>query len=303
MSAGTSQWMGQVQLRLVTALFEPQESWRLPPSPEVTMRGALGKALLEVVCVREHQRCEGCDLVQSCLFPTWFDPGRSGSAGPRPFALSVFPPGGHWVSAHEPLRVELVLLTDPPRHTLLVEALERAALQGLGPHRVRHELARLVVHGEGAPVVLVADDLGVGRWPEATTLARLARLPQQPAGARLHLLTPLQLSRRMGRRRPQARHVLMSAIQRIKAVATAQGEHLVRRWDLVEGRWLDLRWVEASRWSKRQEHAVDLSGWRGVLELGPEVAEVADLLAAVEVLQMGRGTSAGCGRVAVEWID
>jgi CRISPR/Cas system endoribonuclease Cas6 (RAMP superfamily) len=46
---------------------------------------------------------------------------------------------------------------------------------------------------------------------------------------------------------------------------------------------------------------VELSGWVGRIDLGPEVATVAELLAVGEVLQVGRHTSEGLGRYRLRW--
>ncbi len=299
-SASAYQWLGQLTLTVATASLMPLQAWRPPPQPAVALRGALGAALMDVACLRRDRDCGGCEWTSDCPIVTWYDPGRAGSGRPRPFALRVLEAAPR-VSRESPLVVEWALFEPPPRPSLLLEGLCRAARLGLGRDRVPHRVERLVVRGEGASVTLLRGGEQQGAWPAPAPLVRFVRLPADPIGARVHLLTPVQLH---GGRPPDAAELLRSAVGRVRALARTRGVSLNRWWPEPRGlsaRWEGLRRVEGGRYSRRQAHRVDLSGWMGTLVLGPEVAAWADLLAAMEVLQIGRHTPAGLGRIAVEW--
>ena len=96
----------------------------------------------------------------------------------------------------------------------------------------------------------------------------------------------------------------MASARRVRLLyRTLTGRPLQRWWDAstVSGHWHGER-EEASRWSQRQGERVDLSGYTGVLRVGPGVHEFVDLLGAAEVLGTGKNTTTGCGRVGVRWM-
>ena len=288
-------WMSQLSLTLVAVSLAPAHPYRLPPRPAVMLRGALGKAMFDVACVRPDRDCRACLHRLVCPVATWYDPARAGGSGLRPFAISSLPTRDLDVDPDHPLLLRLGLATPPPRPSLLVEALTRAALAGLGPDRVPHRVRSLQVLGEGAPVEVAG---GGSAWPDPAPLARFIDLPAHPRAARVHLRSPLQLP--SGRSRPAPAAVLRAAMGRVRGVARLQGRRLSRWWPDVPLRWGELSWEDGSRWSARQGERVPLLGGRGVL-IVDNAEPVADLLAAAEVLQIGKATTAGLGVLSIEW--
>ncbi len=62
----------------------------------------------------------------------------------------------------------------------------------------------------------------------------------------------------------------------------------------------ELRWRELERYSNRQERKTPLDGFVGSVTLAGELGPFVPLLRAAEVLHVGKGTTFGLGRVAVE---
>lgn len=299
-AAHTGGWMADLPVTRTVALLTPRSPWSPSERPEVTVRGALGKALHEVLCVfpRERQArgsCSPCPERERCAIPTWFE-GHGQEA--RPYAIRVDPHGP--VRPDRPLRVNIVWFGPMPRPAAVQESLSRLATGGLGQRRVPHVLSRLWVRGEGGPIVVVHDDSTVGAWPRPGTLADQVRWPPaRVAGASVAFRTPFQ-QKRPGRPSPQ--DILKAAILRVRSVARACGVELHRRWpEPIPGEWEALEHHVAARRSSSGQGRHDLSGWTGVVRFDERIAPFADLLAAAEVLHVGRGSSAGLGRVDVDW--
>lgn len=297
----TWRWMRDLRVVPVEIGLDPQRPWRAPPWPAVALRGALGRAVMDIACVREDRRCRACDRSGVCPVTTWYDPGRVGSHLLRPYALQVsrtrsYRPGRQLV-------VRQVFLRPLPRPSLFAEAVLRAARVGLGSERVPHRVKRLRVFGPQGWETVVEDDRPATAWPEPVSLDRIVRpLAPRARGVRLSFMSPLSF-KRPGR--PAAADVLRAVIGRLRGVAREQDRRLERWWpgpDSLGGQWKGLRRQEQSRWSQNAGEHIDLSGWRGTLELGPESTPFFDAFAAVEPLQLGRHTTAGLGRMRVEWV-
>ena len=296
-------WMAQLTLTTVHAVLQPEREWQLPPRVSVTVRGALGAAMFDVACQQAHRRCADCAARSSCLLPTWYDPSLGGGHDPRPFALQVEPRGRSVVAPPTPLHVRVRFFGPLPEPELVVQALTRAAESGLGPQRVRHRLTQLTVTGSDAPAAVVRDGERVQAWPTPGLLTRQVQLPLEPRGARVRLISPLQLKVRGAA--PTPGELVDAAIGRVRGLARQLGERVDRRWPATEhlpGEWRELRFAQASRKPSSGRGSHDLSGWLGELALGHEALPFVDLLAAAELLHIGRSSSSGLGRVAVTWL-
>lgn len=296
-----SAWMSDLGVTRLTVELAPDEPWRPGVELANTLRGALGLAVREVACVVHHGVCEGCREAADCPVPAWFE-GPPGA--PRPFALRAAWAVGETACADLPLHLTLTFFGRLPRPSLVIEALRRMARTGLGPARVPHRIVHAVAEGLGAPVTLTPDN-PIPIWPEPAPLVRFVRLPSAPCPARVDLVTRMDLGSQVGDREPQPADLLKAAILRVRKLTSAQGLAQPPRWPdpaTAGGRWLELRWEGAPRFSKRQGRKMPLEGWLGRVEFEAEaIAPFAALLAAAEVVQIGKKTSFGLGCLAVRW--
>ncbi len=292
-----TRWMSVIPVTRLTAQLLPEIPWAPPPDLAVTLRGALGAAVMDIACTREHRTCEGCDVAARCAIPGWYDPGRAGGNRHRPFALNA---RSAPVDPATPLVFDWIWTGTVPRPSLLLEALFRATAKGLGSRRIPHRVHRVQVQGRDAAVVVVRDGEQGGDWPEPATLGSLVRVPppDRIQGADVHLVSRARLGSE-----PSTASFLDACVRRVRQL---QRELLLprgtRHWPTdLPGTWLHRADETSERWSKRQQTRIDLSGTRGTVRFGPEVRQIADLLAAAEVLQVGPGTSSGLGCVRVDW--
>jgi hypothetical protein len=294
-------WIDELRISRARIVYRPLLNWRLSEQPDVMFRGALGAAVLQGVCVRRDRDCSACLVRDDCLVPHWYDPSHGGESGPRPFVISTRTEGGAQLSPTAPLEVELTLVRPCPRPSAMIEALVRSGRHGLGPKRVPHRLERLSVHADSRWVLVIEDERQLTPWPEPATLSNCASVPPDPAGVSIDLYSPLQLK---STRKPRPQDIIDACIQRVRSVARLQGADLQQWWpdlDGLPGGWEDQRLVESSRYSRAQGSPVDMSGWRGTLHLGPEAMAYRDVIAAAELLHIGRKTSAGLGKLRARW--
>lgn len=296
-------WTHALRLSRIDLELAPTEPVRLLADPDRLLRGLLGRAVFDLACAREHRDCGGCDLRDGCEIPGWYDPGRPHAHAPRPVLPCSESAAGELLSEARPWRASLTVLGPVPRPSLLVEALERLGRNGLGEARVPLRLARMQVHGEGAPVVVIRADRRVGSWPEPGSLACFLDLPDQPAGVDIWVQTPLRLSGGGSRRWPELGELLWAALGRVRQVLRAQGIRQPPAWPdprRLRAPWAEAVWHDGERRTSGGG-SQDLSGWTGRLSVGPQIAPWADLLAAGAVLGVGQAVSAGRGRIALRW--
>ncbi len=293
-------WLTQLRATRLEAVLVPERSWTLGRWPEATLRGALGRALFQLACLRDDRDCRSCRWRLDCPISCWFEPQLAGISRPSCFVPRALHAPGAELGPERPLRMAWTFLLLPPRPSLFLEALVRAARLGLDG--VSHRVARVQVYGKGAPTLVLADERALGDWPEPSPLAQALSIPRQVRGLRLRFERPFQ---RKGGRPPSPADVVDAAIQRARGVARLQGASILHRWpslDGLQGSWEGLRQERGTRASASQQgERMPLGGWLGTLRLGPEVAGFTDLLAAAELLHIGRKTSFGLGRLALDW--
>ncbi|MBI4576707.1 MAG: CRISPR system precrRNA processing endoribonuclease RAMP protein Cas6 [Planctomycetes bacterium] len=300
-------WLLRLPVLPLRFHLEPARPFAPPPFPGSMFRGALGYALKDAACVRDHRDCARCDLVEACAYPQVFEPARSRSAEggpsrrPPPFVLEwesglgARDPSG---SAY-PLDV-LLLGRGAVWAPVVVPAMARAAAGGLGTRRVPHRLASVTTvaaDGVERPGLVAAGPLG-------------ARLPTIPSGDRLtvRFITPLRLrDKGLLADRVHFEPLVRAALRRARLLASGAGiaapwinEGFLAAAAEVRAVRTDLGWFDWKRRSERQGVEMALGGVVGEVVFEGPVAPYATLLAAASVLHVGKQASFGLGRVAVE---
>ena len=290
----------------------------LPPYLGVTLRGALGYALKDVVCVVEHGNCSRCALRRVCPYPTVFDgvppPDRSimrrYNRVPQPFVLIV--DGPHRApGASEDATLAWGLRLFGAAAALwpyAVESFQRLGRQGIGQARVVYELTDVRDALSGV-ALWRADDPYLGE-PQRGKVAA----PKEPISERLRFEfhTPLHV-RRDGNMldHPSPVDLVLAARRRLGVLNAFYGDDTDRSTEHAGSRIEEndfrvfgsaLEPWRIGRFSTRQRRRVSLSGTMGHVDVSGPWHEAADALAAMPIVHVGKGTSFGLGRVSWEGV-
>ncbi|HTG35948.1 MAG TPA: CRISPR system precrRNA processing endoribonuclease RAMP protein Cas6 [Thermoanaerobaculia bacterium] len=304
-----------LRLSLVLRALAPA---RLPPYKGSMLRGAFGHALRRTVCAMgPEQPCESCRLRQACVYPRIFETFIEGapppflrglSSAPRPY---VFEPGDddrQDFAAGDPLAFDLLLIgqaVDLQAYVLL--AVERMARSGLGVARSPFELARAEFRASDGAVHSLFEN---GR---ATGPAAPPSFPTRDGldaeRLTIRLLTPLRF---------KERGHLSTTLDFRSLVLAMVRRTLELAWFHVPGAAIDwtfrplldraatlrstpnLAWHDWDRYSNRQQRKVTLGGLLGTLHLEGDLTPFAPLLRTAEILHVGKGTTVGLGRIAID---
>ena len=286
------------------------------------IRRVLGKALIEGFCPFGEPRCqprpqrgkpapahELCDLARSCPYGVLF---AASSAGRPPFSLFLPPPRGH----DEPQGLELTLYGEGcAMYSWAVLSLQRALRQGLGKERRGWEITEILrvqpdrrveslCNGDLTALTsnLTPDVLGLGIEPylahqpvevrllSPTRLLEGGKLLPGHAPVPLRLLVARVLDRFRSLFGDDASEILHPGI---REVIEAQADQVRLLVDETE-------WREVADYSARSRSELLLGGKVGRLVYGEEAAPFFPILRAGEVLHVGKNTTSGCGRIAVD---
>lgn len=287
--------MDDLPVTLLIARLRPERAWRLPAAPGSTVRSALLASLHHALCLQDDVLCAVCRHPDRCTVTTFW---HSDGHRVAPWWLSVATPGRTALTIDDTLEIRMGLAGPIPEPGALPRAWLRMASLGLGPRRVPHRIESLVAEGSGPPRTLVRFGVLEEPMPEPGTLAQHIRVPSEAGPALIRLDTPY-----VGKRRPDAAEWLHAAIGRVRGLARSLRRTVSVRWPdpPAMGR-ARLERIEAARRSRSHPGRQDLSGWVGQLQLaGHEATPYVDLLAAAEVLGVGRSTTFGMGSVSVDW--
>ncbi|MFN3485329.1 MAG: CRISPR system precrRNA processing endoribonuclease RAMP protein Cas6 [Planctomycetota bacterium] len=302
----------EIDLLPLRLRFRMHGVFGLAEFPGSLIRGVLGRALKDLVCVAEHRDCVRCVLRAGCPYPSLIEPVRPEGidvfAGertiPPPYVLS-------WDRAGRVLRegdvwtVGVTLIGPAARLAgHVVAALSRGAQRGFGPEQVRASLDRVEAQAPEGWVVL-----DPGRLPERARGVPFRRLAGG-AGAwggevALAFRTPARItSGGKLRENPTGAEVLRARLRRVGALAAfygrgaheAEARHLSRQAEGLEASWQDRRWVEVSRYSGRQRTRMKFGGVVGVLRLKGDLGPWAPWLSAGCRVHVGKNASFGLGR-------
>lgn len=292
----------------------------LPPFKGSLLRGAFGHALRRLSCAfGPAQACPDCALRRTCVYPRIFetriedDPPpflRGLPTSPRPYIFEpatderTFAPG-------DPLPFDLLLLgqaADLQAYALL--AVERMARNGLGRDRIPFVLddAKAATPTGGWKTVYAEGRIS----PTLATIQPLHPSDAPLTGDRavLRFLTPTRLMVR-GRlqEEPDFRPLVFAALRRALELSWFHHPGAPLDWhfrpllDQASGIRViakTLRWHHWERYSNRQGRKIEMGGFVGMMRLEGDLQPFTQLLRLAEVLHVGKGTTFGLGRVALD---
>ena len=140
-------------------------------------------------------------------------------------------------------------------------------------------------------------------WPNPIILPNLIHAKSWPKNHKkweIEFLSPFCPSGKYNHKKPLTPLSLWhSAFNRLREYSHNIGFQMKYRWpqpcSQLNLEIKNIRHVENSRFSKRQKHTISLHGYMGTGKLTGNIDTILPILAAGEILQIGRATTAGLG--------
>ncbi len=294
--------------------FIALEDLHLPRFMGSTLRGAFGYAFRKAVCVARNMDCPSCPIYDRCVYAYVFDTPTVGKNGllqktpfaPHPFVLTPPPIGRNEFRRGETLRFGLTLFGRAvnylPHFLMALEVLGRS---GLGRNRGRLALTRTTQDG-----TIISDGTELMGEPRPHYIAELdGNAHGDIHGVKIDFLTPTKLIWR-GRilYEPHFPAIVEAISRRLRWLVQF---HTDGKWDYpaeqlrtpaekVELKSHDVRDFDLFRYSTRKRRRMQFKGFIGEAVFEGETDIFLPLLKAGEVIHIGKATSFGFGRVAVE---
>jgi len=272
---------------------------QLPDWLGSSWRGVFGNQLKQLSCVTGLPECVSCPLFSSCSHAEIFESPpkqqvgkmRKYNAVPHPYVL-LPDPGGN-VDSNTTIAVEVRLFGQAIRHHRLVtDALKLGAKQGLGRSRVSLLPTQLA-----DAQILTVDSAA-------------SEPPQGPL--RIRFLSPLRMrikGRPVGPEQLTFGDFFSVLLRRISMLSSfyqrhnldIDFRHLVSQARSIEFSHRDLHMASRSRWSNRQQHAIDMSGIIGEVKLNTELVHLFwPYLYLGQYTLVGKGTVMGLGQYRID---
>jgi len=293
--------------------FVLEEPVRLPSYTGSAWRGLIGHGLRRVACVTGAKQCEGCALLESCIYNYLFE-SRSGRPAtgrhrfrPHPFVLETMPAGSRQLRPGDSLQLGITLVSRAEAVLpFLVQGLRHAGWRGLGRQGGRFRLDGLFQEAR------LGEEEWVSIWdPSQERLLPLqpgpAVSPPAPRSVEIELLTPLRMKQRGRLVTPEsfdAAGFLRQLWRRVQDVshyyADEERDPLFpcpsERPDGVRAHRVALGWRDWTRYSSRQRCHMKMGGLVGSWTLdGDPLQPWWPLLWYGQWLHLGKATSMGLG--------
>ena len=287
---------------------------RLPAYSGSAWRGLLGHGLRRTACVTRAPRCDGCLLLNHCVYASLFETHaplgvdtKRFAASPRPYVLDLNPTAPREIAVGDSLEPGIVLIGGASQQVpYLIHAMQHAGDRGLGRDRGRFALGALDRESEpGSGDWLTVYDSAEGRYEPLEIPVAMA--PPAPTSVRITLVTPLRIKRHGHFLRPgdfSAVDFLLNLCARLRLLAEHHGgDPAALEWtrlhngaERIELCNCCLRWHDWTRWSSRQDTLMQMGGLLGSFELaGPDLPSFWQALMYGQWVHAGKGTTFGLG--------
>ncbi|MEF8712438.1 MAG: CRISPR system precrRNA processing endoribonuclease RAMP protein Cas6 [Accumulibacter sp.] len=294
--------------------FQVRQTIRLPDYAGSMLRGAFGHALRQLACMTRQKECAGCPLLATCPYPAIFAPPappahrlQKFSQIPAPYVIEPSDWGCRVLAAGETLIFHQVLIGRALQELpLILLTWRRALARGIGAGDGTADLVRVVHCSERGDQEIHRPEVGtIATHDQGIALVRESD-DSRISTATLRFETPLRLQQN-GRALPpdrlQARTLLMALARRANLLAEFYSPSaLVDDFATLRATCADiredqnLRWLDWTRYSSRQQQKMSLGGVVGTWRLEGPLAPFAPLLQLGEWLHVGKETVFGLGR-------
>lgn len=284
----------------------------LPGYKGSTFRGVFGHALKNVVCAFKRQECGICRLQNSCFYYAVFET----ASLPHPFVIE--PPRDNHTEYRSGERFTCnLLLFGEVNHRLpyFVYAFEQMGQIGIGKKqngsRGRYQLKEVWNHG----TQIYNHKDRVLQLPDQyhrISLEEPGRCADAGSGLKVLLQTPLRFKFKGRLADGLPFHILVrSMLRRISSLLNAYGagepqldyQGLVKKAQSVHVIQSNLRWQDWGRYSNRQNRRMLMGGLSGSIAYGGRLHSFLPLLDACSKLHIGKQTTFGLGKIALEAIS
>jgi hypothetical protein len=299
MAVSLESYVAEVPVIRRELVLEAADDLALPAFKGALWHAVLGPALKSLVCTVPPGVCAGCHRRTECAYPRVMEaespvasggPIGGGARVPGLLVLDAGPWQAQRLRSGERFTLGITAVgRDPALADVIAEALVRGAAGGLGRRRSRARLVATISRPGLQESVLAS-----GVAPTATV--------------RIRLLTPLRLKRGGAiLRRLDLQALARDLCLRLAALGHYHGGlPWPAPWaDAVEQAGSarvtsSTRWVEAMRYSARQQREIVTGGLMGEVHIEGAGRDLRRLLAVGSVLHAGKGASMGLGELGVE---
>jgi len=302
----------------VTVELEALDTLRLPEFKGSTFRGALGRMLKQMSCIRRDRDCTCCSISQACSYTYLFETGRYfGKEGlkaaggvPQPFVLEppieelkLYPAGSR-------ISFGLVLIGKGVDYLpYFLAVFERMGESGMGKGRGRFQLFR-VADGIANTTVYEQEKGAVNSRLAVVSHRDWAEIGSESADRTastclVRLLTPLRLKQEGSLSRSLNFELLIRAILRrlvyLNQFFGTEELKLDFRSLLAQAREVrteseQLQWRDWERYSSRTDRKMKLGGLIGELRFQGEIQPFRRLLEFGELVHIGKNSTFGLGK-------
>ena len=281
-------------------------------------RGAFGRALRRSACITNLPRCDGCALLDRCVYPRTFEKRTPADTEklrlyptiPNPYVLAP-----RTDVADETGALDVTLFGDANDDApAILQALDRAGQDGLTQRGVPLRLLETQAETSTGEWTTVQN----GRGGLRSCAARLVETPRPaapPSALRVRLLSPLRI--RYGERYVRPRQLDFRAfatnlLRRVSLLTYFFGTRplevefaaLLQEAERIRIEDAQLRWREGVRHSSRQQARIPMGGIVGSFVVrGPAVATLWPCLWLGQWTHIGKGCTMGLGGYALEPVD
>lgn len=307
-------------------IIEALDALALPYYKGSTFRGAFGYAFRRVVCALKRNDCTDCFLKSKCIYAYVFETSPSADASmmhmnkylkiPHPFiieppeaAKNIFNPG-------EQLSFNLILIGRASDYLpYFIYTFDELGKSGIGKRKGRYRLLR--VDNDSGKVYSAQDKV------IRDTAVKKLEIPEdidfnsdinhndteKSSSITLRFITPVRISYGRDLAVKLEFHILIRAL--LRRLCLLQYFHSTMRepaWDhkkiILEAENVviesdNLRWYDWERYSTRQAVRMKLGGLVGDIKYRGDIEPFIHILKAGDILHVGKGTSFGLGKYAI----
>jgi len=286
------------------AIFQAKESGQLPPFLGSMIRGVLGHAMRDLVCIAPDVPCHVCDLSNECDYATYFNPPGTFAGSVKPYVIHVPTRNKTNWNKGDLLTFDITFFGySTIEAEYYIEGLLAMEEYGFGAHRLKFSLQQII---NLCDQTLIWS--GGETWLHHLQPFVIDEEERKSYRVLLRFISPTRIlvNRRLVKNL-QFEHIIRSILTRVKLLLHAYSG-VVLEWNeeaiLKEARQIktveeDWQFIDFKRYSYTYNRKLGLPSIMGYARYEGDITPFTPLLEIGQLIQIGKNTTHGFGHYEI----
>ncbi|MCM8771961.1 MAG: CRISPR system precrRNA processing endoribonuclease RAMP protein Cas6 [Candidatus Omnitrophica bacterium] len=303
-------FLENLKFNILTFSIMPENKISLPLFKGATIRGGLGYSFKKIICLRKNKNCEECDLFQTCIYITFFEPKIKNEKEkieeiPRPYVIEFPTERKNVYKIGEKIQFNFILFGKSIQYFpyFFLSFIELGKI-GIGKFKEKFYIDEVFQIYPSLKSIFKYGNEFIEKVEEKNFKIEFKEINK----IRIKFITPVKIKHE-GKfiQIPEFPIFLKAILRRISQILYFWCDYkekqdfseILKEAEKIRIEECNLKWFDYKRYSTRQNREMKIGGIKGEIIYKGEIGKFYPLIKAGSYIHIGKNTSFGLGKYII----